>query len=190
MQKELKQQSIQEAVAKVQGKLKEREKLVTLKPYRRKDKKKGQKEVEINEDYSYVSSDGQTYKMSYKMKKFCDSYLELYGSGVDAIYAAGYEPKDRKIASAMAYEFLRYPHCIAYVNDHLVEYGFNDNNVDKQHLFIMNQHADFQAKSKAIDMYYKLTGKYAAEKRDLKGEVTVKVVHYGNGDNPTTQVSS
>lgn len=189
MQKELKQQSIQEAVQNVSKKLKDRERLVTIKPKRKKGKM-DQEEVEVNPDYSYQGSDGKTYQFSLQLKKFCDSYLELYGSGVDAIYAAGYKPADRKVAAVMAYEFLRYPHCIAYINDHLVEYGFSDTNVEKQHLFIMNQHADFQAKSKAIDMYYKLTGKYAAEKRDLKGEVTVKVVHYGNGDNPTTQVSS
>jgi hypothetical protein len=185
MKEELKQQSIQEGIEKVKKMQGERKKLVTLKPKRDKSKA-NQEEVEIHDDYSYQGSDGKTYKFSLQLKKFCDSYLELYGSGVDAIYAAGYEPKDRKIASCMAYEFLRYPHCIAYINDHLVEYGFSDTNVEKQHLFVMNQHADFQAKSKAIDMYYKLTGKYAPEKRNMNGELTVKVVHYGNGDNPSS----
>jgi hypothetical protein len=119
----------------------------------------------INDDFSYVSpKDGKTYRLRPKEKLFAESYLTFYGNGVQAIYEAGYKVKDPRVAAAMAYENLTKPHIIAYVNSLLEEYGFNDDNVEKQHLFVLNQYGDLTAKNKAIEMYYKLRGKFAPEK--------------------------
>ena len=109
----------------------------------------------------YTATDGKKYRLTDKEKKFCESYLEFKGNGVDAIFEAGYNPKNRLIAAAMAYENLRKPHIFNYINLKLEEYGFGDENVEKQHLFLLNQQADFNSKGKAIDMFYKLKGKYA-----------------------------
>jgi hypothetical protein len=81
------------------------------------------------------------------------------------VFEAGYKVKDPRVAAAISSENLRKPHIMAYIDSLLVEYGFNDDNVEKQHLFVLNQYADLQAKNKAIDMFYKLKGTYAPEKK-------------------------
>lgn len=47
------------------------------------------------------------------------------------------------------------------LNKALGDLGFQ---VKFQHLFLINQYDNLQVKAKAIDMYYKLTGKYQAVK--------------------------
>jgi len=42
-----------------------------------------------------------------------------------------------------------------------------DIQVKLQHTFLINQFGNLSVKAKAIDMYYKLTGKYQAEKIDV-----------------------
>lgn len=122
-------------------------------------------ELIINPDFSYVSpKDGKTYKMTIKEKLFCDYYLDFKGDGVDAVFEAGYEAKNAMVAAAISYENLRKPNLIAYINSKLEEAGFNDDEVYKQHLFLLNQHADLKTKAKAVEMYYKLKGINAPEK--------------------------
>lgn len=126
------------------------------------------KEEDIQPDFSYVSPrDGKTYTMTMKEKLFCDAYLDFKGDGVDAIFEAGYECSNAKVAAAMAWENLRKPNLIAYINSKLEEFGFNDDEAYKQHLFLLNQHSDLKSKAKAIDMYYKIKGTYAPEKKDI-----------------------
>ncbi len=124
--------------------------------------------VIVNPDFSYVSpNDGKTYMMSMKEKLFCDAYLSFKGDAVDAVFEAGYDCKNANVASVMAFDLLRKPNLIAYINSKFEEYGFNDDNAFKQHLFLMQQHSDYKTKAKAIDMYYKLKGSYAPEKKDI-----------------------
>lgn len=119
----------------------------------------------INDDFSYISpKDGKTYRMTIKERLFCDAYLEFKGDGVDAVFEAGYKAKNALVAAAIAHENLRKPNLIAYINSKLEEAGFNDDEVYKQHLFLLNQHSDFKSKAKAIEMYYKLKGSFAPEK--------------------------
>lgn len=124
----------------------------------------------INEDFSFEASNGRTYKLTIKEKLFCEKYLEFYGTGVQAVFAAGYKTKDPKVAAAIAYENLKKPHLMAYIDSKLVEYGFNDDNVEKHHLYVMSQYADLPAKNKAIEMFYKLKGKFAPDKHVVKVE--------------------
>lgn len=122
-------------------------------------------EIELKDDFSYVSpKDGKTYSMTLKEKLFCDAYLEFKGDGVDAVFEAGYEAKNAKVAAVIAWENLRKPNLIAYVNSKLEEYGFNDDEAFKQHLFLLNQHSDLKSKAKAVELYYKLKGSFAPEK--------------------------
>ena len=67
----------------------------------------------------------------------------------------------------MAYQMLKLPHITSFINLKLAEYGFGDDHVEKEHLFLINQHADLKSKKAAIDMFYKLKGKYPSEKLDL-----------------------
>ncbi len=123
--------------------------------------------------FKFKGLDGKNYKLTLKEKKFCEAYLEFSGNGVEAVFQAGYKAKNGLVAKSIAYENLTKPHIFAYVDFKLDEYGFNDENVKKQHLFIVNQMADLSAKNKALDMYYKLKGQYAPEERKLSGSISL-----------------
>lgn len=114
--------------------------------------------------FKFKGLDRKEYKLSLKEKRFCEAYLEFFGNGVDAVFEAGYKVKNALVAKSVAYENLTKPHIIAYIDLKLEEYGYDDKNVEKQHLFTLNQFADLAAKNKAIDMYYKRKGLYAPEK--------------------------
>lgn len=131
--------------------------------------------------FGFTGLDKKKYELTMKEKLFCGSYLDFYGNGVDAVYEAGYDAKNVNVASAIASENLTKPKIIAYVNLLLEEYGFNDDSVEKQLLFSINQHASLQAKVKAIELYLKLKGRFPAEKHQVEGELKiVEVVNYGN----------
>ena len=124
----------------------------------------------------FIGLDKLDYTMTLKEKLFCEAYLSFKGNGIDAVYEAGYEPKNVRVAGAMASQLLRKLNIIAYINAKLEEYGFNDSNVEKQHLFTLNQYADLNAKNRAIDMFYKRRGSYAPEKTDIRSvHVNIKV---------------
>ena len=72
----------------------------------------------------------------------------------------------------MAYKILRKPQIRSLIDAKLEEYGFNDYSVNQQHLFLLNQSADLKTKSKAIDMFYKLKGKYLKE---IKNDASINV---------------
>ena len=130
-------------------------------------KKKEVKKKQQRGYFKFVGEDNKEYKLTLKEKKFVESYLEFKGNGVQAIYEAGYNPKNARVASSMAYSNLTKVDIMAYVNLKLEEYGYTDENVRKQHLFLLNQDANLNAKSKAIDMYYKKFGKYAPTGVDI-----------------------
>lgn len=111
-----------------------------------------------------VGRDGKQYTLTLRQQLFCEKYLEFRGNGVQAIFESGYKVKNARVAAAIASENLTKPNIIAYVNSQLEKYGFNDDNVTREHLFLINQYSDLQAKNKAVDMYYKLKGTYAPEK--------------------------
>lgn len=132
------------------------------------NKREGQNENGIE----FTGLDGKTYKLSLKQQMFCLAYLEEKGCGVEAIIKAGYEVRykddkgeyipnayNRKLAAVMAYELLKKPHITSFINTKLEEYGFTDENVDKQSLFLINQYADLKVKKSAIDSYNKLKGR-------------------------------
>lgn len=126
--------------------------------------KKKKTRKSIAKVFEFTALDKKKYKMSLLEKKFCEFYLEFDGCGPDAYEAAGFECKDRRVAISGAYNLLQRERVSAYINKILDDQGFEDKNVAKQHLFLINQHADLAAKGRGVDMYYKLGGKYAAEK--------------------------
>jgi len=117
--------------------------------------------------FKFIGNDKKEYKLTLKEKLFCEKYLEIKGNGTEAAFDV-YKCKNMQTASAISYEYLGKPQIIAYIDLKLEECGFSDENVKKQHLFTLNQFADLAAKNKAIDMFYKLKGQYAAEKVDLE----------------------
>lgn len=116
--------------------------------------------------YSFRFGNGHLYKISIKEKRFCELYLQLNGNGAKAAFEI-YDCKNVRVAAAVASENLTKPNIIAYINLKLEENGFNDENVKKQHLFMLNQFSDLSAKNKAIETYYKITGKYKEPKVEV-----------------------
>ena len=124
---------------------------------------------------TFKGVDGKNYTIEYKQKLFCEYYLEFKGNRIDAMIEAGYDVYfkshgvstgvvNRNMAATMAAKMLRKVHIFAYITLKLKEYGFDDDNVEKQHLFLINQFDDLSTKGRMIDSYYKLKGKFPNDK--------------------------
>jgi len=146
--------------------------------------------------FRYTASDGKKYILTEQQKKFCEKYCEFGASGVDAIYAAGYKPKNARVAAAMASKELVKVNIFSYIETLYDEYGFTDENVTKQHLFLINQDGDLTNKAKGLDMYFKRKGLYPPKGIDLtsggeKLPVPIQVintdVHTDYGDDEDKQ---
>lgn len=102
--------------------------------------------------------------LTLKEELFCNLYTstdrEMFGNGTQSYIEAYEVDLTRKgaydVARQMAYKLLTKVHIIDRVNSLLEEGGFNDVNVDKQHLFLINQHADLRTKLGAIKEYNEL----------------------------------
>lgn len=99
---------------------------------------------------------------------FCIAFTtndsEVFGNGVQsylATYGLVYFNKhkrqmDYKVAGVLAHKLLKKVKIINRINELLETGGFNEQNVDKQHLFLLNQSADMPTKMKAIQEFNKL----------------------------------
>ena len=108
-------------------------------------------------------------KLTYKQKLFCEYYIETYGNGTEAVIKAGYKLTkkgeiNKKLAKSIASENLTKPDIRKYIDELLEVSGFNDDSVKLQHLNLISQSDNLSVKAKAIDMYYKLSGKYSPTK--------------------------
>lgn len=116
--------------------------------------------------FKFKGEDGKQYSLTILQKKFAECYLELQGNGVQAIIEAGFMVKNSRglinygLAHSMASEYLKKPAIFGYITTLLEKFGLADLNVEKQHLFLINQFGDLSAKAKGIDMFYKVKGRY------------------------------
>ena len=119
--------------------------------------------------------------LSVRQEKFCQFYLDydkdLFGNGVQC-YLEVYDidekkPNWYKTACISASKLLSNTRVCDRIAELLESKGFNDENITKQHLFLINQHKDFGVKMKALSDYYKLKGKYAPDKKQLSGNITI-----------------
>lgn len=119
----------------------------------------------------FIGLDKKDYQINLKQKLFCDIYLSSKGSSISAVENSGYKVNgNRKLASSIASENLTKPNICAYLNLKLKENGLDDELIDKQLLFLINQYSDLRVKLSAIDTYYKLRGKYAPSKLNINNE--------------------
>lgn len=116
-------------------------------------------------------------KLNIQQEQFCVLYTswdkEFYGNWMQS-YAEAYKidktKKDRyKQAKANAHRLITTDYIIDRINELLEEDGLNDVNVDKQLLYLVNQHEDKNVKVAAIKEYNK-----------LKQRITEKVEHSWN----------
>lgn len=101
-------------------------------------------------------------KLTPKQELFCRLYVskEFFGNGVQS-YIEAYNVNLAKkgaynVALKEASKNLIKPHIYNYINALLEDGGLNDIHVDKQLLFIINQHNDLRSKIAAIKEYNQL----------------------------------
>lgn len=117
-------------------------------------------------------------KLTEKEKAFCEYYCNFGCSGVDAIYEAGYKPKTKKTAYSMASENLRKPKILAYIRELYKDNSFVDEEVMREHLFLIKQHADLSTKARAIDMYYRKKGYYKDNAEQINPQMRYEDMSY------------
>lgn len=103
--------------------------------------------------------------LNQQQEKFCQLYInndrEVFGNGARCymeVYGPEHliihkKPLGFLVAAALASRLLTKVKVIERINSLLEQGGFNDENVDKQHLFLINQHADLRTKMQAIKEY-------------------------------------
>ena len=144
-------------------------------------------------NYSFIDVDGKEIALTDKQHKFGLEYLRLYGKRVDAIVEAGYdvfyrdkdgEPTENinyNLARVMANENLSNPNINAFITVNMSKFGWDDDNVELQHLGLINQHENLPTKQRAISDWYKLKGKYPAEKHEHSGTIEmIELTNYGD----------
>lgn len=96
-------------------------------------------------------------KLTMKQDIFCKLYATdpyIFGNAKEC-YIKAYNSNE-VTARSQASKFLELPHITARINEYLQMDGFNNENVDKQLLFVINQHKDLSTKVKGIQEYNKL----------------------------------
>jgi hypothetical protein len=119
--------------------------------------------------------------LNLKHEKFCKLFVEsdknFYGNGVNC-YIEVYKPKQvgnwYNVAKASASRLLTNVNVCKRINELLEIGGFNNENVDKQHLFLINQHADLKTKLGAIHEYNTLK-----KRVESKIEINIPAPIYG-----------
>lgn len=146
--------------------------------------------------------------LTFEQEEFCHAYVspekEIFGNGTECylliygpIHEARYKKKmDRRVAAACASRLLTNVKIIDKINGMLDSAGFNDHNVDKQHLFLLNQYGDLRAKLGAVKEYNSLKKRVdrpevsnqfnfflldATEIQRRIGEVTARIARLGAG---------
>lgn len=116
---------------------------------------------------------------------------DTFGNGTQSIIRALGEQQftrqdgsiNYNLAGVIAHDWLRLAKIYEKGKELLNNQGFNDTSVEAQHTFLINQSAELNTKAKAIDMYYKLTGRYT-EKINVAGAngepLTVNIITSGN----------
>lgn len=126
--------------------------------------------------WRFIGLDGAEHSITLRQKLFVEEYLRNGNKGIPAVAFAGYsvykptltkdkngdfiQEVDVKLASAISSENLDKPVIQAYIAVMLPQYGLTEENVNRQHAFLLNQEEDLPAKGKAIDMYRKMKGQY------------------------------
>jgi len=134
-----------------------------------------------NKFFSFTAANNVIYRLTEKEKSFCEIYCQFGVSGIEAVREAGYKATTNNTAYSIASENLRKPKIMAYIDSLYKEYKFTDEDVMREHLFLIKQHQSLSNKARAIDMYYKKKGLYSPDSLEKQEKVTVvQVVNYGD----------
>ena len=118
-----------------------------------------------------------------KEELFCNLYVQNFNR-TDAALAAydvdQTKPNWRSVARNIAHENLTKPYINERVRELLDEYVMNDEQVDLELSIVLRQNADFANKTKAIDIYNKLTDRYRKHQESGSATVNLDITHYGD----------
>jgi hypothetical protein len=160
--------------------------------------KLGRRGAKVRTRVSKLSASTAKSGLLQTQERFCQLYTssgEFFGNGTQS-YIEAFRPKKvgnwYNSARAQACTLLTNHNIIKRVNELLETGGFNNENVDKQHLFLLNQHADLKTKLGAIREYNSLKSRID---RTEGGNKTLVVVVTGEsakryGISPSTETSS
>lgn len=116
-----------------------------------------------------------------KQELFCKYFVseDFYGNGVKSYCIAfglnNEDQKDYNLAKARASELLTNSNILSRINQELDLAGLNDNFVDKQLLWCINQSADINSKVKAIEAYNKLKQRIEQKQLQIEARGDVRV---------------
>lgn len=104
-------------------------------------------------------------KTKVKAKVFAKEYVSNGFNGTQAVKKI-LNPKDRHTASSMATEYLNKPAYKEAITKRIDELLMEDDtNIEKIHKRNITQDSNIPASNQALDMYHKLGGDYAPEKK-------------------------
>lgn len=103
-------------------------------------------------------------KIELKAKQFAKVYIRNKFNGTKTALEV-YDPKNKEVANAIASENLRKPLFQKAIEEELSEQGLTDEIVVKEQKKVIIQDKHLPSKNVAIDMYHKIRGNYAPEKK-------------------------
>lgn len=119
--------------------------------------------------FQFTDLEGKVHTLTDLEYKFADLCVGLDKSPFQCVIEAGFDVyKDGKLnkglAWSMAHEYLNKPKIRAYINKQLESVKLTREVVMLELAQLLVQKIDLKSKSKAMDMYFKITGDYAPEK--------------------------
>jgi hypothetical protein len=121
------------------------------------------KALEVKGKVPIITCNGKYYRLNPRQEMFCREYVATCNAKES--YEKSYGPK--KYSDVAAYKMLSRPYIQIRIQQILQATGFDDLAVAAQHLKLITQDNSLPVKHKAIDMFYKLRGLYAPEKREV-----------------------
>jgi len=102
---------------------------------------------------------GEIHPLSSREVLFCWEYLKNKIDPVDAIYKAGYKPRNRSVAVKMLLRFLDKPNISQFLYFSWKKVPSRDYTL-RMLLFFVTQRIDARKADIALNKYYKMSGKY------------------------------
>ncbi len=119
----------------------------------------------------FFTFNNKKYSLTAQQKLFCDFFLTRGIKAADAVVKAGYDlsgSKDKDLtARQIASQNSTNPKIVAYLKKNIGQLGLNDETVSKTHAELLDDE-NSAARSKGIDMYYKIHGSYVADRSEAK----------------------
>jgi len=130
--------------------------------------------------FSFVDLEGTEHTLTQLEYKFADLCVGLDKTPFQCVIEAGYNVYDdegkinKGLTWSMASENLSKPKIRAYINKQLSSIKLTKEVVMLELAQLLVQKIDNKSKTKAMDMYFKLTGEYAPEKHEHKMDQEIK----------------